>query len=1394
MLEGLEEYAEKADKAEKAKRQRWPRPCSICQSRKVKCDRGTPCTNCQRRGEEHLCIPEVERPNGLKRKRKAAVRNVSVGNIAVEDSVLVITAPDPPSEPIELTRSAFEIEEDQPQHSFESFDQVCANALSKTQMHLRPQPRWNQLVLPNSKTSTALVAHDKIWNSWVHNALHYARFEKEHETFLIMRQSGKPITSMESSWLALYFAVLAASFLSMSEKQAETMELPIADHPTLFRRWYDAALFCLDEAEYMRKPSVRTVQTIAVLGICFDNVGDHDLRQTMWAVAIRIALRLNLNHPEKMAAPLPMPVEQCIRLWWTIAIHDLVPVPGYIPLVTEHETRCSLPGSISNTDDLTVEHDGSTISSSRYQAFMARAAIVYNNFHSSFQERTMTKSELVRQADERLRQLTARLPDHLTLNGSIRNATITKLEADHPWIHLQRVNVTRTYLTYRLSIYSTLEPNWRSHPGEFNWAKSICLQTAFDITTIDTTWDMPKSYRRHWHSKQEASFSGLRTMASEAAMSQDNTPVPSTEGATQGQTMSEAELDQMQSILDFVYDYRTPDGHDPSKVFHRKVNKRALPHYYEIIKDPMAMSTIKAKINNKEYKNWSEFVRDWAQIVHNAQVFNRADAGAYQDALTIRDVVTTELKKLVDLKIISEEVSQFPYLGEIPPQDDVPPEEEDDDEDEDDEEDDDIGGDDSDDDGGKRKRKRGRPSKRDRDLDKDDDPETRKKRGRPPKVLTPVEARIQAVLKGIRKPKGAGGLKITSFERLPDKAVMPEYYAEIREPMAFDVLKRKLKRKKYQSLEQFMKDVDLMFDNAKSYNQDESQIYKDAVELQAEAHRLADEERNKPDTDYVMDEGRIPLPNGILYNGELYKVGDWVHVQNANDLTKPIPCQIYRTWQDPQGGQWVNVCWYYRPEQTVHRFDKHFLENEVVKTGQYRDHRVDEIVGRCFIMFTTRYYKGRPRRQPADLDIYVCEARYNEEKFKFNKIKTWASCLPDEVRDRDYEMDLFDMPRKMRKIPSPIAYLLKDTDKETDDMPKPEWGAENAPPKIGAVHRRPRDPRDSPPPEPTPSPPPQPAIAQAQARQSQSSHMSPSIPAATMQAYSPMQSQMTPMQTAAQPVRPMQPMTRPSHTPAPVQPYTQNHSASPAPMPSLQRASSGQFNPATPQHMTAMPLPRTASHPSTFQPQAPAIPPAPSASQSRLSYRDPVPIEVWTLPDTANASIPPEIRDMYQTDDQGRILFFSAPPVQLAEEANDPNKNLGHSLHYMAEKSRRTQEIVARRKAYEEGKAARAAQKKRQREIDEEMRSADYETQKARALAILNTHLTRSTAWELKAMYGEQDWKDGMEAMLGNLEEQQKLAIQRKVVMEKNAAQRAAELVSLKSNGVLFDNVENGPF
>lgn len=53
-----------------------------------------------------------------------------------------------------------------------------------------------------------------------------------------------------------------------------------------------------------------------------------------------------------------------------------------------------------------------------------------------------------------------------------------------------------------------------------------------------------------------------------------------------------------------------------------------------------------------------------------------------------------------------------------------------------------------------------------------------------------MEARIKNVLKAIRKPKNdANQIMIHHFEKLPDKATMPEYFAEIKEPIAIELIK-----------------------------------------------------------------------------------------------------------------------------------------------------------------------------------------------------------------------------------------------------------------------------------------------------------------------------------------------------------------------------------------------------------------------------------------------------------------------------------------------------------------------------------------------------------------------------------------------------------------------------
>ena len=505
------------------------------------------------------------------------------------------------------------------------------------------------------------------------------------------------------------------------------------------------------------------------------------------------------------------------------------------------------------------------------------------------------------------------------------------------------------------------------------------------------------------------------------------------------------------------------------------MNKRVIPDYYDVIKEPVALSTMKFKILHRGYTSFDQYVRDAALISHNAQTYNRPEAGAYRDALTVKELFQQEFQGLVEKGIITSETAQYPDLGELPPVEDLPPlpqgeeeeeeEEEEDEEEEEEEEDEEEGegGDDSEDEGGRRRRGRGgrpgRPSLKRQttgNADQNKSEDVKRKRGRPPKVDTPMEARIKNVLKTIRRFKNTTGqIMSLSFEKLPDKSELPDYYLEIKEPIAIEQIKRKAKRKKYQSIDHFLRDLDLMFNNCKSYNLEESQVYQDAVALQIEARKAVDEEKSKPDEDYALDEGRLPLPNGITHNGEMWKVGDWVHIQNPNDVTKPTVAQLYRTWQDSDGETWVNACWYYRPEQTVHHFEKHFFPQEVVKTGHYRDHRIDEIVDRCFVMFVTRYGRGRPRGFGSGKEIYICESRYNEEKYKMNKIKTWASCLPDEVRDKDYEMDLFDHARRIRKVPSPLLHLLKDD--TTSANAKPRWGVENAPPIVGAVFKGPKD-------------------------------------------------------------------------------------------------------------------------------------------------------------------------------------------------------------------------------------------------------------------------------------------------------------------------------------------------
>jgi chromatin structure-remodeling complex subunit RSC1/2 len=442
--------------------------------------------------------------------------------------------------------------------------------------------------------------------------------------------------------------------------------------------------------------------------------------------------------------------------------------------------------------------------------------------------------------------------------------------------------------------------------------------------------------------------------------------------------------------------------------------------------------------------------------------------------------------------------------------------------------------------------------------------------------------------------------------------------------------------------------------------------------------------------------------------------------------------QIFRTWKDPDGQIWINACWYYRPEQTVHWVEKRFYQDEVVKTGQYRDHSIDEVIGKCFVMFFTRYSRGRPKGVDENkIPIYVCESRYNETEKHFNRIKTWKSCVPDAVRGEDYEVDLFEKQRVLKKVPSPIAHLLPPNAKEGDTLPDAKMGVENAPPVVGAVFKRARREavccpflfavvcffssfamadhkplQDSPPPEPTPPPPPpMPIPVPQQTASSRSSNRRTSDYHETM-SMTEMYKQAHQAASVAAPPPPPTPHQTPQ-TPNmsgmhhqqqlrnPIQHYTPGAGGGPYPShppPMLQRhpSSGGSLqSPMIPPYSPAQH--HSGMHPQqqpqqTPQQYGPAQPPKPPAFNN--------PPMTWTLPDQITSSIPPSTAARFLRNEAGQILWFSVPPLDLEEKNMEAIRSVGHSVQYLA----RRKEIEAKKEQRRVEREKEEAERKRKRE------------------------------------------------------------------------------------------------
>lgn len=136
---------------------------------------------------------------------------------------------------------------------------------------------------------------------------------------------------------------------------------------------------------------------------------------------------------------------------------------------------------------------------------------------------------------------------------------------------------------------------------------------------------------------------------------------------------------------------------------------------------------------------------------------------------------------------------------------------------------------------------------------------------------------------------------------------------------------------------------------------------------------------------------------------------------------------------------------------------------------------------------------------------------------------------------------------------------------------------------------------------------------------------------------------------------------------------------------------------------------------------------APRPPTATGSYRDPPAIETYILPDQANLSIPPEIRERYQRDELGRVIFFTAPPVIPAAPTGSAQ---AHSVRYLAAKARRDAARGQKRSAEDALDKHFSAKKARAHESAEQAKR-DLAAVQLRAMRELEGQLAASVAREL---------------------------------------------------------------
>jgi len=241
----------------------------------------------------------------------------------------------------------------------------------------------------------------------------------------------------------------------------------------------------------------------------------------------------------------------------------------------------------------------------------------------------------------------------------------------------------------------------------------------------------------------------------------------------------------------------TTDAQEPDRqlniAFKLLPSKKRYPEYYDHIAEPIDLKTIAEKIQRNSYPALQELERDLVLLFTNARTFNEPGSQIYKDAGV--------LLKVVKAKTLECQANLVARQNR----------------------------------GSKSSRRGSRQvhSTAVAKLQYDEDSETEEEDSESEENYKYSQDPFLKLFSAVRNYKTERGVEIAEvFLALPSKRELPDYYQEIQKPICLNAIRKKIRQRGYSGLEQLGEDLDLMFNNCKEYNRQDSKLWKDANKLQ----------------------------------------------------------------------------------------------------------------------------------------------------------------------------------------------------------------------------------------------------------------------------------------------------------------------------------------------------------------------------------------------------------------------------------------------------------------------------------------------------------------------------------------------------------------------------------